>query len=242
MFCFVFLVIIILGYGRSYAQRNILNDFYFERMKNIFMNCSMDYKMHCTYPDSMKMDISGRVAVQGSNYYDSSDVRFLFINDKWYISADHESKFLSISYLPKLNEEFEGLGQVNFISYLYNDNNFLDRLSVVLSGQQNDTAWADFKVNGGESKIEMFRVKFLKSTLVPLEYKAIVNFPLDEDADDPLTVRIAYTCTHIVYPAPRSIFDDSRLITYSGDRATLKRYNNYKTTFNNSKNNSNGKK
>lgn len=225
-----------------YAQNGVAYNVYLKHMQNIFTNCSMDYKMDCIYPDSMKLKIIGRVAVQGSNYYDSSNVRYLFLNKSWYISADHESKNITVNYLPKLNEYFEGIGQVNFVSFLYNDYNFLDRLRIIVSNQNADTMWADFKIIGGDSKVELFKIKFLKSTMMPIEYRAIINFPLDEE-DDALTVHIDYVCTHITYPVPETLFDDSRLINYTDNKAILKRFNNYKSTFNNNpKNNSNEKK
>ncbi len=73
-----------------------------------------------------------------------------------------------------------------------------------------------------------------------LGYNAILNYSLsqlymDESYGDE-KVKITMSAKYLSIPAPTALFDDERLIQWSGKKATLKRYRNYQTIIPNSKN------
>lgn len=233
------LIILVFLESDNCIAQNVMYDMFFQHFKNVFTNCVMDYTMKCTYPDGNKLDIIGKVGIQKNNYLDSSNVRFLFLNDKWRISADHESKMITVENLQNINKEFGGMLELNFVSYLYEESDFTKNMKISTKEISKDTFIATIKTNDSFNKIENIEVKFLKSTMMPISYTASINFPIEEgEVENPIFVHLDFSCKNLLFPAPDYLFNEDRLIKYSGKNASLKRYNNYKTYLNNPKNTS----
>ena len=216
-------------------------DAYIQAFKRAMADCSMKYGMTYKLPDGNGSKVRGQLAVSKDYYYDSSNVRFALLNDKWLLVADHVNKFISISSMANIRKEIGKNAKPDISSYLVNDVLFESRLNVKVEKDSRDTIVLDISIPGNNA-IEKLHVTFLKSRQALLSYSAVFNYPLsrfldeevgDDEADMP--IRIEMEATSIIYPAPRALFDDNRIISSGGKKATLKRYREYHSLLPNSK-------
>ena len=144
---------------------------YVDAMKSLSHDCSMAYTATCTYPDKTISRVSGSMAINGRNYYDSSNVRFVFMNTTWLIMAEHQERNLSIIYLPawekKMGKEF----QLDISGYLLNNTNmdeFTD-FKVVPGADDSVTVNVSYKTSA-TSGIQL-SLHYRKGELLPSRYE-----------------------------------------------------------------------
>ena len=200
-----------------------------ENFKKVMSNCIMDYTMKCEYPGGEVYDIKGKMAVKGNSFYDSSNLRYVFRNEDWYIIADHTDKIVSVAYISDINKELDGIASVTSADFLFGDDMFERILKIDVQNQNADTSWTEIKFKDS-SVIEQLKIQTLRKNLQPVSYKAIVNYPVGGYEDgEVVSIRLSINCYNISAPVPDGLFDDKRLVSVNGKVAKLKQFNSYKT-------------
>lgn len=201
---------------------------YIRQFKEVLANCSAEYSMQYTYPDSAVVNVKGTYAVKGDNYFDSSNTRYVLMNDRWYLHADHANKYLGVIYLKGLEKEMGGFGTLNISGYLYNNDFFEQIGGIEVVAQNEDTAW--LKVNTANNPmLHELHVTVLRKTFRPVQYSVKLSYPLEEQSN----IDITMTCNRIMYPADGAFFDHAKVIDEKQNKATLKRFRNYKSLMSN---------
>lgn len=225
-------VLLLLCAGRADAKGEVW-DKYLEQFRKVLLNAHTSYHMSCTYPDSSREEIDGFSAIKEGRYYDSSNVRFVLLNPEWFLYADHREKHISVAYMPAVNKQLEGMGAPLLSSFLF-PQDVLGRTDFSIERTQDDTVWVKLHIRDNTA-MEKLVVKVRKSTLEPVGYELLLNYPIATSEPDakgeehPLCVHVAMQAVIRSYPAPDYLFAHERLIARSGGKATLKRYQHYKT-------------
>mgnify|MGYP000226997319 CR=1 FL=1 len=80
-----------------------------------------------------------------------------------------------------------------------------------------------FKEGSGIDKLEL---TLLRGSYKLVEYSAKILYPMGNGEN--ANVYIDVHCFNIQTPAPKMLFDDRRLISQNGKKATLKKFKKYK--------------
>ncbi len=200
-----------------------------DNFRKVMSDCTIEYKMKCTYPGGQVYDIGGVMAIKGDNFYDSSNLRFVLLNKDWYLIADHMTKELSVAYIKDINQELDGIASVSASSFLFSEDVFSGISEVEVVKQNADTSWMSVKFKD-TSIIKELNIQTLRKNLQPVSYSAIINYPIGGfDNGEVVTVILDMNCYNIVTPANIELFDDKRLVSRNGKNIKIKKYNTYKT-------------
>jgi len=205
---------------------------YLDAMRSLSHNCSMAYTATCIYPDQRRTTVAGKLAISDRNYYDSSNVRFVLMNSKWLVVAEHESRMINVVYLPdwkkKMGKEFE----LDISGYLLSNASLEDFSGFKVIPVGKDSFAVSVTYDLGEGQAIDLKLHYPKDGTMPARYEGIISYAMsDEDpgaGERPETVKVQFECHSISRSVDVGVFDDGRLIDMAGGKARMKRYNNYK--------------
>ena len=219
-----------LCYGRNDAP--VLKP-YLDAITSLSHECSMAYTATCTYPDKKSSQITGRLAMSGRNYYDSSNVRFVFMNTKWLLMAEHQTQFLNIIYLPAWEKKMGREFQLDISGYLLGNASLDDFSDFKVIPGANDSFTVNVSYKSTANSGLQLSLHYHKGDLLPSSYEGAVSYALTDD-DDPSAdvsggiVNVRFECHDIRHAADTRLFDDTRLVKVTAGKAQLRRYNHYK--------------
>lgn len=208
--------------------------------KELIENCTMEYTAECVYPDNTKLSIKGLMAMRNNSYYDSSNSRLLFKNDRWLINYDHINQTANVLNLSNWKKEYGSLGKLYISEYLDSDSLFLKNSKISIEDKKDGKLWLVFKFNSNISNIKSLRIQYFENSNIPIQYQGEMQYPmddayeyfLDEDQNGSQIptefITIKFSCFNIKKGAQDLFFDDSRFVEYNGKGAFLKKYKNYK--------------
>jgi hypothetical protein len=227
LFTYTVVLVACVGVHKAAAVHPV--ESYMATLRQTLADCSVRYSISYTYPDSSTLFVKGTMATQQGKYFDSSDARFVLLNDSWMLSADHRQKVISFAHLPGLRKKLGA--DLSFSSYLYGESAFLDNIDVRIDKEHGDTIQVEILFKN--SKNSRMQLQLLKKNLQLVSYTIRMDLPLDRPdffdlGNGPATAYIEMSGSHIISPAPSSLFDHRRIISESPGTATLRRFNDYK--------------
>ena len=201
-------------------------------LKKSFENYSMDYTMTYTMPSGKQHKVVGVTARRNDAYYfDSSNARYVLVNQNWYVNADHQSKMISIAYIPALQKSAGKGGMIPTGQAMFSDQELMKKVKIVSTKEKGDTAWVT--MSGDKAfNVEGIMISYLKSTYYPLSITVSMSVanPMDETNDSPAALyKVTFQGSRIVCPASDIFFDDRKLIKVEAGKAHLTKFNHYKT-------------
>ena len=204
-----------------------------EHLRIISTQCSMDYTAVYNYPDGEKLSVAGKMAVDGRCYYDSSALRFVFINKDWMIAADHRDKEISACYIPKVEQALGDKISIRRQDFLASSKEFLNYNTIQSQKVGDSTLMVTLTYAAANSMLRNVSFWYQPGTGRLFRYKGTVLYPYSTDNDPgyskPTFVRLEFDCYNVAPLNDKRIFDASRLISFTKGKAVLKRYNQYKT-------------
>lgn len=221
-----------------------MNENIFQLLKlsfiDLIQNCTIEYTAECVYPDNSKLSINGLMAMKNNLYYDSSNTRLLFKNDRWFINYDHINSTASVINLTQWKKEFGSLGKFYISEYLDSDSLFLKNAKISIEGKKNGKLWVVFRFNNAVTNLKSLKIQYAENSNIPIQYQGEMLYPMDYSAeysieeDVPLKetatefITIKFSCFNIRKGALDMFFDDSRFVEYNKQGAFLKKYKKYK--------------
>lgn len=228
---FIFLLAVPVA-GRCTGSTPLIHD-YLDAIKQLGKHCTMSYTTTCTFPDKTNMLVSGKMAIRANDYYDSSNARFVLMNSSWLILADHKEEQVNIVDLAAWKKKMGKGYEMDISGYLLNDaalENF-SGFKVNPSGPDSFTVSVHYNLDNGQV-IDLL-LQYPKGSKVPSRYEGTIQYALDEPGEDnngeqPDLIHMRFECHDISPVVDAALFDDRRLVSVKGGKATIKRYNNYK--------------
>jgi hypothetical protein len=202
-------------------------DPYISAIKSLSKSCSMEYRADYVYPDKHIEHVSGRMAVAGDNYFDSSNIRFVLKNQTWLVNADHVSKMLNVLYLPDLAKQLSKSFDLDVSGFLFPELDLYKPAGYRFSNTGGDTLIASLKYISPDGPTIAIQLWYPKGSFIPARYTGTVSYPQGKN-DPSQQLTIHFSCSRIGTVPDPALFDSRRLIEMSGKRnARMKRYNNY---------------
>lgn len=208
---------------------------YMDAMKTLAGNCSMEYRSTCYYPHNTAITVNGRLAMSGGNYYDSSNMRFVLMNKDWLVVADHQERLINTLYLPDWKKQMGKNFELDISGFLLNNVDLSDfsGFTIKQAGKDSFSVRVHYTFDGNQ--VLDLELLYPRGGLLPVQYSGTIKYPLQQDEAAAASgaavtdyTSVQFSCFNILQTPNQGIFDISRLIKQSGNRAELKRYNNYK--------------
>lgn len=237
----IFALILIALYQASRGSDKAIS-YVSKSVKSMISNCIMDYQTELTMPDGKIQKASGVMAFLGRNFYDSSNTRFIFLNDSWFIGADHDTKTIKVFDMRAWRKAFGNLGSLNLFEFLINeDSTYLNKAKLKVEMLKDDKYLVRIQMDGKEDLIKSLEFIFNLKTGIPLQYSGLIKVPIEFETkynsqygveeDIPIQfAQVKFSCTAIRRVSP-DFFNHDRLILEQGGKAKILRYQNYETIY-----------
>lgn len=238
--CLIILGFILYGFHANGNEKAIA--YVSKSVKSMISNCTMDYSTELTMPDGKVQKANGVMAFLGKNFYDSSNTRFIFLNDTWFIGADHESKTIKVMDMKAWRKAFGNLGNLNLFEFLiHEDSTYLQKAKMKLEVLKDDRYRVRIQMDGTEDMIRSLEFIFNLKTGIPIQYSGLIRVPVEFETkynsqygvDEDIPTKFAlvkFACTEIKRVEPE-FFNHSRLIEEKGGKAKMLCYKNYQTIY-----------
>jgi hypothetical protein len=218
------------GYGR---EMDPLMKSYCDAMKQLSTQCMMTYTAVCQYPDQSRQTVAGRLAIQGRNYYDSSNARFVLMNNTWLVMAEHQARLINIVNLPQWRKEMGKDFELDISGYLLNNASLDDFSTFKVSPKGKDSFAVHVQYDLDDGQMIDLVLHYAKNDKVPAWYEGSFAYPMPDESDIPDNgslqyLKVRFECWNISKTVDASLFDDRRLIRSEQGKAYMKRYNHYK--------------
>lgn len=220
----LFLIVLLLTSGVSRATEQN-KEACLQMLRQIMKNCSMRYTASCIYPDGTALDINGRVAMKNNLFYDSSNIRTVIMDRKWYVNADHTNGYIAMVDLTGLSKkEIDNIGN-NKNRFLIDDDYFKKNVTVRVSKEDAENLWVSLKFPDTKM-VEKLVIRFSRKGFMPQEYQAVMQVPADASGE--VFAKVNIHATSFTTDPDESVFDHTRIIAPGNKEIALKKFRNYK--------------
>lgn len=208
-------------------------------------NCQMNYETSMLMPDETKPITSkGTMAFYKNFYFDSSDARFVLLNDTWFIGADHLDKTIKVINMKSWKKEFGSFSNMNlFDVLLQEDTSYFNNSKMSLIKNADESYTIRIVFPDKSFLVKEIAVRYALNSKIPLDYKGVVYFPIEyENAEQsdgeswnetqkPISyAEVKFTCTNI-QKADLKLFDHTRIIDERKGNAHIKKFQTYETFY-----------
>ncbi|RYD53622.1 MAG: hypothetical protein EOP52_05670 [Sphingobacteriales bacterium] len=189
---------------------------------------SLDYRSEVTLNGRQQV-IQGRMALQGDQYYDSSNERFAFRNEDWLLVANHPSKRIKVVYIPKWKEQTGGKLELETSQFLFPDLNPKYIKSLQATQLPKDTTCIRFQYSPPDVPRSLeVALYYAGEARLPSRYEGTLTLvQTHPETGAKLPVSMRFQCWNVTTRVNPAVFNADRLIRVRGKDARLIRYTDY---------------